>query len=270
MKYLVLLFALGAGACTTVKLSVPSAFKDQASAFHVKGARSNKMAYAGYRTSRIKRGFHVIYPGFSWDFTLENLLLNKIGIDKDVSIVKEKARFRYVLFEDDTKIEVYGREKSSKRTTGFAFTHVPGPFNSFESTDEYNYIFSAVIKTDTAAVTGKWQLVMSNVWEREEDPVQSIFSFLQSNDRGFATNTVDSIFIKPISIKNAEGKNGQKGILPFKMLSGYELATADGVIAIIDLIGRNVWVYNELNRKERLMVAGITTALFARKVNTNW
>jgi hypothetical protein len=54
------------------------------------------------------------------------------------------------------------------------------------------------------------------------------------------------------------------------MLSGYELATADGVIAIIDLIGRNVWVYNELNRKERLMVAGITTALFARKVNTNW
>jgi hypothetical protein len=270
MKYLVLLFALGAGACTSVKLSIPSTFKDQASAFHVKGARNNKMAYAGYHTTRIKRGFHVIYPGWSWGFIPENLLLNKFGIDKDVSVEKEKARFRYVLFDDDTKIEVYGREKSSKRTTGYTFTRVPGPFNSFESPDEYKYIFSVVIKTDTAAVTGKWQLVMSNAWEREDDPIQSIFSFLQSNDYGYATNTVDSIFIKPISINNAEGKNGQKGTMLFKILSGYELATADGVIAIIDLIGRNVWVYNELNRKERLMVAGITTALFARKVKTHW
>lgn len=49
MKYFVLLFALGAGACTTVKLSVPSAFEDQASAFHVKGARNNKMVYASIK-----------------------------------------------------------------------------------------------------------------------------------------------------------------------------------------------------------------------------
>jgi hypothetical protein len=271
MKYLLLLFILGAGACTSIKLSVPSAFKDQATEFHVKGAHNNKMAYAGYHTSRIKRGLHVIYPGWSGVNILENILLNEIGINKEVNVVKEKARFRYKLFEDGAQLEVYGAEKSTKRTTEFSLIHVAGPFNSYERPEEYKYIFSSVIKTDLASVTDKWDLVMSNAWERQKDPVKSIFTIIPRDDYGFATNTVDSIFINPVSIRDAEGRHGQKGRLPFRMLAGYELSTADGVITIIDLIGHNVWVYNELTRKERLVVAGITTALFARKVNnTQW
>lgn len=271
MKYLVLLFMLGAGACTTVKLSIPTAFKDQAAEFPLKGAHTNKMAFAGFHTSRIKRGAHVIYPGWGRFFIPENIVLHRIGVDESESVVKEKARFRYKLFEDDAPIEVYGEEKSTKRTTEFTLIHVPGPFSSYERPDEYKYIFSSVIKTDTAAVTGKWELVMSNAWDRKKDPVKSIFTYIPRDDYGWATNTVDTIYINPISIKNVELKHGKKGEFPFKMLGGYELATADGVITIIDLVGHNVWMYNELTRNERRIVAGITTALFARKVNnTQW
>jgi hypothetical protein len=226
------------------------------------------MAYAGFHTSRIRRGIHVKYPAWTWnwDVMAENLVLNKVGANIGVDVEKEKARFRYKLFEEEAQLEIVGREKSTRRSTSFGFEHFAGPINVFERPDEYKYVFNSIIKTDTAAITGKWNLLLSNDWKRERGSVKSIFTILERNEYGIATNTVDSIFISPVSIQEAEGKNGQKGKLPFKMLGGYELSTADGVIAIIDLIGRNVWIYNELNKKERLIVAGITTALFARKV----
>ena len=64
---------------------------------------------------------------------------------------------------------------------------------------------------------------------------------------------------------------GKEGKFPVKLLAGYELSTADGTIAIIDSIDQNIWFYNELNDADKLMVAAITTAIFARRVNdTKW
>jgi hypothetical protein len=50
-------------------------------------------------------------------------------------------------------------------------------------------------------------------------------------------------------------------------MSGYELSTSGGVIAIVDMIDRNVWFYNELDPAEKLNVAAIATAILARKVH---
>jgi hypothetical protein len=227
------------------------------------------MSLAGYKTSRIHRGMHVI--GGSGLFIPENILLNKVGLQKDVTVITERARFRYTLFDGDRSLEIYGQEKSSKRSTEFSIVHSASPLSSYQRPEESKYIFSSVIKIDTGTNGSNWELVMSNFWERETDPVKSIFTFIPRDDYGYASNGADSIFIHPISLRNTESANGRQGKLPFKMLSGYELSTNEGVIAIIDLIHADVWVYNELDSKDRLMVAGITTALFARKVNeTQW
>jgi hypothetical protein len=267
MKYLPIILLLACGSCTSMKLAIPTTFKEQAAEFHVSGAQGNRISFAEYKTSRIKRGMHVTYPGWSFVFTPENILLNQVGLEKGVSVVHERAKFRYTMSDGRDQIEVYGQEKSTKRNTEFSLVHEPNI--GYERLDEYKYIFSSAIKTDTAY--GNWEFIMTNIWERKKDPVKSIFTYIPRDDYGYATNGTDSIYINPISLKHVEMRNGKQGDFPLKMLGGYELSTSDGVIAIIDLVGSNIWLYNELGRKERLIIAGITTALLARKVNrTEW
>ncbi|HEY8895312.1 MAG TPA: hypothetical protein VIM79_10880, partial [Niastella sp.] len=131
--------------------------------------------------------------------------------------------------------------------------------------------FSATIKTDSLLNAATWELMMTNLYDREQDTTNTIFPLLRPDDNGVATNGKDSIFIKSISLQHTFDKDGKERKLPFKMLSGYELSTSDGVVAIIDLFNSDVWLYNELEEKDRLILTGITTALLARKVNdTKW
>ena len=51
------------------------------------------------------------------------------------------------------------------------------------------------------------------------------------------------------------------------MLGGYEVRTSDGVAAIIDVVGSNIWFYNDLHSKDWLLVSAIATAIFARRLN---
>ena len=284
MKYQISLFFLVAGltSCTPMKLTVPDVFKEQATSYHVSGSHRNKMSFDVYSTSRIRRGLHVQYPGWSRIFFPENLVYNKVGHNKQESVMHEKAKFHYKLSDGHTYLEVFGKERDLKRNLEYSLENNHDIFNyirplkssllssqnnfTYVQPQEHRYIFSAVIKTDTLVNGNSWELIMSNVYERENDTTKSLFSFIRLDDNGFATNGVDSIFIKPVTLKNAEGPGGQKSTFPIKLLIGYELNTLDGVIAIIDLVDSNVWLYNELNAKERLVIAGITTALFARKV----
>jgi hypothetical protein len=92
---------------------------------------------------------------------------------------------------------------------------------------------------------------------------------LRPDDDGLATNGTDTIFIKSISTRETESPKGRKGRSPIALLAGYELSGAEGVIAIIDLISHDVWFYNELEAADRLTIAAISTAIFARRVNDN-
>jgi hypothetical protein len=272
MKTLICIFVLlEFASCRSLKLSVPDVFKEQATEYHISGSRKNKMSFGVYSTSKIRRGPHVSYPGWSRGFILENLLLNQAGLQKLEHIVKEKAKSRYTLSDGHNYTEIFGQENEMTRSHEYKILDSKSIFNKYERPQEYRYIFSAVIKTDEQANGNNWELVMSNIYERKKDTINSLFTIIRPDDRGFATNGADSIFIKPVSLKNTEAPGGQKGNLPIKLLSGYELSNQDGVIAIIDLIDSNVWLYNELNDKERLVIAAITTALFTRKVNdTKW
>ena len=52
----------------------------------------------------------------------------------------------------------------------------------------------------------------------ETEPLQDLQPVIRPDDDGMATNGKDSIFIKPISLKNTEAANGKQGRLLVKML----------------------------------------------------
>ena len=263
---LLLLFA--AASCKPViKLSIPEVFAKQATAFHVQGSHKNKMTVGPYSTSRIKRGLHVSYPGKERHFFYDNLLLNMAGINKQENTVNEKAKFRFALSDSNHKIEIFGREKEVTRKIGYSLLKNNSFLNGIEQMEHHSYVFSALIKTDSLLNGATWELLMTHLYDREADTSHTLFPYIRSDDNGVATNGTDSIFIKCISLQHTQGKDGREGKLPFKMLSGYELSTSDGVVAVIDLFNSDVWLYNELEAKERLILTGITTALLARKVN---
>lgn len=255
-----------------LKLAVPDVFKEQANELHVKGSHKNRMSLGSFTTSRIKRGLHVSYPGWGRGFFLENIALNQVGVQKTELVTKEKASFRYTLTNGNAAAEVYGKERELTRNIEYRLTkNTNSIFNRFEQVMEYRYVFSALIKIDSAADSRQWELMMTNIYDRSKDTSNTFFKIIRPDDNGLATNGTDSIFIKPISLKNTEDPNGKKGKLLIKMLGGYELSTVDGVVAILDVIDSNLWLYKELNSKEQLTIASIATALLARKVNdTKW
>lgn len=274
VKYIVIIGVLTfvVGCSSSIRLAVPEVFKQQATMYHVNGARGNKMSFENFSTSKIKRGIHVSYPGWNRGFFLENLLLNQAGIQKNEIVRKEKAKFRYTLSDGKAAIEVYGEEKEVTKTLEYKLINGDaGIFSSYKRLQKYTYVFSALIGSASTGNDKPWELVMTNVYDKKKENDQQIFKILRPDDNGIATNGSDTLFIKGVSIKETEAPNGKSGKLPIKLLSGYELSTPGGVVAIIDMIDRNIWFYNELDEKERLNISAIATALFARKINdTKW
>lgn len=264
---LLMIFAAGwAGSCTSIKLTIPEAFKQQATMQHVEGARGNKMTFANFSTSRIKRGMHTNTDGWGRGFYLENLLLNQMGIQKDETIKREKANFRYALTDGKNKVEVYANEIAVSDKVDYEAYNSTSIFNKVSQLQQYYYIFSAIISADTAQEGQRWELLMTNIYERRPGKDMHPFAFIRPDYNGLATNGSDTIFIKAINIKKTELANGKTGVLPWELLSGYELSTSDGVIAIVDMIDRDIWFYNELDEGEKLNIGGIATAIFARRV----
>lgn len=250
-----------------MKLSVPQAFKDQATAVHVNGSRSRNISFANFSTSKIRRGMHVKYPGWGRGFFLENIVLNHFGLKKEEHVEKEKDRFRYTLSDGKQSIQVFGKEQKITRSIEYSLLGGKGLLSSYERLQQYSYIFSALMTTDTAKGAVVWELVMTNFYDRRTDTVNSLFTFIRPDDNGLATNSRDTVFIRPVSTKKAERPDGREGKLLFKVLVGYELSTPDGVVAIVDMVHKDIWFYNELDAGERLTMAAIATALYARRVN---
>lgn len=250
-----------------INFAVPTVFKEQANTLPVSGSKKNKMNFGEFSTSKIRRGVHVNYGGPSRAFFLENLLLNEIGLKKLDVIEKEKANFSFTLSDGKLTTEVIAKEKEVKKSIGVKVLGQRGIFSEYRRLKEYNYLFSALITANNGATN--WQLIMTNIYDRKLDTVNSLFTLIRQYDDGLVTNGKDTIYIKALMLKETESPNGKKGKMPFEMLGGYELSTTDGVIGIVDIIGANVWFYNELNASERLNIAAIATAILARRVNNS-
>lgn len=269
MRIFFLLSVIALASCSSsnsLRLAVPEVFKEQATMLHIDGARKRQITMGQFTSTKIKRGAQVSYPGWSRGFFLENLALNQFGVQKNETVVKEKTKFRFALSDGKTNAEVFAKENELTRSVSYKLGNGKGLFNNFEQLQDYQYVFSAMISLDTSVTGKQWELMMSNIYNRKETPKKGLFTMLKQDDNGLATNGHDTLFIKGIAVKETESPSGKKGKLLVEMLSGYEVSNSEGVVAVIDLIGKNVWFYNELGDRDRLVIASISTAIFARRV----
>jgi hypothetical protein len=234
---------------------------------HVNGSGSKQMSFANFSTSRIKRGRHVSYSGNDPFFSGENMLLNQFGIMKSEGTVKVRAKCSYTLTDGKNQVKVYAEEKELTRHLVYQRINRTDLFSSYDQLQQYNYLFSAIISTDTTQNSKNWVLQMTNFYDRAAERDNNPLAHRKLGDNGIVTNGTDTIFIKPVKIEKTVMPNGKEAQIPFKLLGGYELSTPDGVIAIIDMIDQNIWFYNGLDAAEKLNISAIATAIFARKIH---
>jgi hypothetical protein len=249
----------------TMKLAVPSKFAEQAVMLEVKGARSKHVSFGNYRTSKIKRGWFTRSSRNGKGFFFENLLLNQVGISKNEEISKEKDKFRFTLSDNNNNsADVFAQELQADKTLNYKFGSGGGLFDSYSRLQQYQYMLTATIIADTASKP--WQMVLSSAYDRREDTPNRLFPQLDRADRGIATNGTDTIVIKPLNLQKAVGPGDKEGNIPFKILSGYELRMEDGVVAIVDNIGKNIWFYKELDNPTKLVLGAIATTILVKRV----
>lgn len=249
----------------TMKLAIPTRFADQAVMMEVKGARSKHVSFGNYHTSKIKRGWLTRSSRYGKGFFFENLLLNQAGIRKNEIISKEKDKFQFTLLDNNNNgVDVFAQEFQGDKTLNYKFGSGNGLFDNYSRLQQYQYMLAATIIADTASAP--WQMLMSNSYDRRADTVNSIFTMISNEDHGIATNGIDTIVIRPLNLRKAVGPGDKEGKMPFKVLSGYELRIEDGVVAIVDNIGKNIWFYKDLDDPTRMVLGAIATTILVKRI----
>ena len=50
------------------------------------------------------------------------------------------------------------------------------------------------------------------------------------------------------------------------MLTGYELRWDDGVVGIIDILDNSVWIYNDLEAEDKLILSSVSSAILLKRM----
>jgi hypothetical protein len=267
-RYCLPLFALLFIGCSTAKLAVPTQFSAVATKMHVKGVNAwiinQKLSFGNYATSKVKRGWNTTTTRECNSCkTAEERLANFFNINTAHVISSQKDRYQYTISDGKATAEVFCIEKMRREDLEIKTNNKW--LGNFGQTQNTQYSFSAAILAG-GAKEDNWQLVMYNNYDRSRDTARRLFDLPYVEEEGSATNGIETITLKPVRLKSMVSKNGREGNFPVKMLSGYELRIDDGVIAIIDVLDNNVWVYNELDEPTRLVVAAISSAVLLRRV----
>lgn len=268
--YIVAAMAWCVSSCTSLRLAVPDQFSAQATRMEVKGLNSftgrKSIKFGDYRTSKIKRGWHITSsrPDRNSGITTEAIVLKMFGVQNAHSTSKERTKYRYTIQDGNLSAEVYCLEKLIKQK--WEVKSNVRWLGDISQTNNYQYSFSAVVIPLTVKDDVPWQVVYYNDYDRNKDTARRILDLPYVEESGYASNGKDTITIRPVRITNVVSKSGKEAKFPIKILTGYELRIDDGVIAIIDEFGHNVWIYNELDPPTKLVVASVSSALLLRKV----
>jgi hypothetical protein len=256
--------------CTTAKLSVPEKFSTQATRMPVKGINGwqvgQRLSFGTYATSTIKRG---------WDFSSslqytkfrirpEEAVLKVFDISTDNNINKQRSKFQYSISDGNNLAEVYATEKFSEKQLVYKSNN-PWIGNA-SKTKKYDYAFTAAI-VPVERNAEPWSLVLVNSYDINKDTAHGIFDKPYVEEEGYATNGNDNIAIRPLRIEKLTTKGGrQTRVFGGKMLSGYELQWDGGVVAIIDILDNNIWVYNDLDPKEKIILSAVSSAILLKRM----
>jgi hypothetical protein len=257
--------------CTAVKLSVPAAFSEQATKMPVKGVNgwkiNQQLSFGNYKTSSIKRG---------WDFTSsvqytkfninpEEMLLRVFDIDTDKRRENQRSKFRYMIEDGNLAAEVFATEKFNERELVYKSNN-PWLGNA-SKTQRYEYAFSAAILPLTATNNEPWSLTMINRYDADKDTARRIFDRPYVEEEGYATNGKENIAIRSLRIEKVTTKSGKDTkVFGGKMLTGYELRWDDGVVAIIDIMDNNIWLANNLDAPDKLILSSIASSILLKRM----
>ena len=226
-----------------------------------------KLSFGNYTTSAIKRG---------WDFTAslqytkfrirpEEALLKVFDINTNNNNNWQRSRFQYTLQDGENVAEIYATEKFSEKQLVYKSNN-PWIGNA-SKTARYEYAFTAAIVPLTNKPGEPWSLVLINKYDAAQDTVRKLFDAPYVEEEGYATNGKESIAIRPLRIEKvttAKGKDMK--VFGGKMLSGYELQWDGGVVAIIDILDNRIWLYNDLEPADKLLLSSIASAILLKRM----
>lgn len=265
------LLVLTFSSCTAVKLSVPDQFSSQATKMHVKGLQgwqiNQQLSFGPFQTSKIKRG---------WDFTSgmqhtkfnlkpEEMVLRVLNIETDKRNINQRGKFQYSLQDGNLVSEIYATEKFSESQLVYKSNN---PYiGNASKTKRYEYAFTAAILPLTAQNSEPWSLVLINRYDAAKDTARRLFDRPYVEEEGYATNGKENIAIRPLQIEKVTTKSGKDTkVFGGKMLSGYEIQWDGGVVAIIDILDNNIWLANNLDAQDKLIVSSISSAILLKRM----
>ena len=268
--YLISSLALCFSSCTSIQLAIPHQFSTQATKMPVKGLKHwtgrGSVSFGEYRTSKIKRGWNTTStrPKFLSELSTEEAILMVMGAPVQNLRSNQKTKYQYSIQDRNLVADVFcferKTEESSEIKTGSRW------LGDLAQTKNYQYQFSAAIRSTAKEHKEPWKVVLYNNYHWMKDTARRILDHPYIEEEGYATDGKDTIHINPVRVTNFTTKSGRDAKFPVKILTGYELRIGDGVIAIIDAFGHNLWMYNELDAPTRLIVASVSSALLLRQV----
>ena len=238
---------------------------------HVKGVNGWKinqhLSFGNYKTSTIKRGWDFSNSVQYTKFNLkpEEMMLRVFDIDTDKRRENHRGKFSYTVEDGNLVAEVFATEKFSERE--LVYKNNTSLLNNITKTQRYEYAFSAAILPLTATNNEPWSLVLVNKYDAKNDTARRIFDRPYVEEEGYATNGKENIVIRPLRIEKVTTRGGKDTkVFGGKILSGYELKWDDGVVAIIDILDNNIWLANELDSHDKLILSSIASSIMLKKM----
>lgn len=257
--------------CTTAKLSVPPQVSSQATRMPVKGLNgwmiSQKLSFGPYQTSKIKRGWDfaasVQYTKFR--MSPEEYLLKVFDINTDKGTNHQRNRFQYTLTDGGLEAEVYATEKFEEKQLVYKSNN---PYiGNASKTHRYGYSFTAAVVPLSQKGEDPWSVVLINKYDINNDKDQGVFDRPYVEEEGYATNGKENITIRPLRVENVTTASGKETkVFGGRMLSGYELQWDGGVVGVIDILDNNVWIANNLEANEKLIVASVASSILLKRM----
>ena len=269
---ILLLSGLGFSACTAVKLGIPEQFSSQATAMHVKGLNgftiNQKLTFGNYATSKIRNGWVRTQEKEDRisEVSTEDRLLKVFNIDNTNKTTSASTQFQYSIYGDTLEAKIFCLERKSAEEQDIK-THIKW-LGDVSSTRNYQYSFSAAILPLIPDYDAPWQVVLYQNYDTKNDTARRFFDLPYVEEEGYATNGDEKITIRTIRTRKATTAKGSPVNMPVKMPAGYELRIDDGVVAIIDTYANNIWIYNDLDKRTKFMLASIASSILLRKVGS--
>jgi hypothetical protein len=250
-------------------MAVPDEFSAEATRMPVgnigNGSGKKEIDFGGYQSSRIKRGWNITSSRYDRNtrVSTEERVLRAFGIDKNNITTNQKDKFQFTLQKDNGWAEIYAMERQvTEETRVLTGTRLLGDIGMLKNAQ---YSFSAAIITGVEE-KDQWDLVIYSSKDPHKNKDKNIFERNAWEGSGLMTNGIDSFVIRTVEIDKVVSQNGKQSTMPFPLFRAYEFRADDAVSAIVDTFGKNIWMYNELDEKTRLVIAAASAAILLRRI----